>query len=50
MVGLLIFKSFSGPFKVASRGFLAASPLISNCPNLPFGTAKTGVLPTTNGA
>ena len=40
MVGLLVFRSFSGPFNVASHGFLAASPLISNCPNLPFGTQR----------
>ena len=38
VVGLLILMSFSGPFNLASGGFLAASPLISNCLNLPFGT------------
>ena len=35
---LLILMSFSGPFNLASGGFLAAPPLISNCLNLPFGT------------
>ena len=36
--GLLILRSFSGPFNLASGGLLAAPPLISNCSNLPFGT------------
>ena len=39
MVGLLVFRS-AGPFNIVSHGFLAASPLISNCPNLPFGTQR----------
>ena len=30
--------SFSGPFNLASGGFLAAPPLISICSDLPFGT------------
>ena len=38
MVGLLILMRFSGPFNLASSGFLAASPLISNRSNLSFGT------------
>ena len=38
VVGLLILVSFSGPFNLASDGFLAAPPMISNCLNLPFGT------------
>ena len=39
VVGLLILMSFSGPFSLASGGFLAALPLISICSlNLPFGT------------
>ena len=37
-VGLLISMSFSGPFNLASGGFLGAPPLISNCSNMPFGT------------
>ena len=36
--GLLILRSFRGPFNLASGGFLAAPPLISNCLNLPCGT------------
>ena len=36
--GLLILRSFSSPFNLASGGFVAAPPLISNCSNLPFGT------------
>ena len=36
--GLLILMSFSGPFNLASDGFLAAPLLISYCLNLPFGT------------
>ena len=35
---LLILISFSGPFNLASGGFLAAPPLISNCLESPFGT------------
>lgn len=50
--GLLILMRFSGPPNLASGGFLAASPLISNCANLPFGTKrrwwKLGVLPIRN--
>ena len=38
VIHLLILMSFSGPFHLASGGFLAAPPLISNCSNLPFGT------------
>ena len=38
VLGLLILMSFSGPFNLASGRFLAASPLISNYLNLPFGT------------
>ena len=38
VVGLRILRSFSGPFNLASGGFLAAPPLISNCSHLPFGT------------
>ena len=34
---LLILMSFSSPFNLASGGFLAADPLISNCWNPPFG-------------
>ena len=34
---LLILVSFSSPFNLASSGFLAAAPLISNCWNPPFG-------------
>ena len=30
--------SFPGPFNLASGGLSAASPLITNCSNLPFGT------------
>ena len=37
-LGLLILMSFSGPFNLASGGFLAAPSLISNCLNPPFGT------------
>ena len=51
--GLLILMSFSSSFNPASDGFLAVSPLISNCLNLPFGTREyvieAGVLPTRNG-
>ena len=36
--GLLILMSFSAPFNLASGGFLATPPLISNRSNLPFGT------------
>ena len=44
--GLLIF---SGPFNLASGGFLKAPPLISNCSNLPSGKVmEAGVLPTRN--
>ena len=35
---LLILRSFSGPFNLASGGFLAILLLISNCSNLSFGT------------
>ena len=46
VVGLLIFfvfcfsffMSLSGPFNLASDGFIAASPLISNCS--PFGPQR----------
>ena len=38
VVGLLILMSFSGPFNLASGGFLTAPPLINNSSNLPFGT------------
>ena len=38
VVSSLILMSFSGPFNLASGGFLAAPPLISNCSNLPSGT------------
>ena len=38
LLGLLILRSFSGPFHLASSGFLAAPPWISSCCNLPFGT------------
>ena len=38
VVSFLILVSFSGPFNLASGGFLGASPLISNCSHLPFGT------------
>ena len=37
-VFLLILRSFSGPFNLASDGFLAAPSLISNCSNPPVGT------------
>ena len=35
---LLILRSFSSPFNLASGGFLATPLLISNCSNLSFGT------------
>ena len=38
VVRLLTMMSLSGPFKLASGGFMAAPPLISNCLNLLFGT------------
>ena len=38
VVHLLILMSFSGPFNLASGGFLATPPLIANCSHLPFGT------------
>ena len=38
VVRLLTLMSLSGPFKLASGGFMAAPPLISNCSNLLFGT------------
>ena len=38
VVSFLILVSFSGPFNLASGGFLGASSLISNCSHLPFGT------------
>ena len=38
VAGLLLLRSFCGPFSLASGGFLAAPRLISNCSNLPFGT------------
>ena len=38
VVSLLILMSFSGPFNLASGGFLSAPPLTSNFSNLPFGT------------
>ena len=44
--------SISGPVNMASGGFLTASPLVSNCLNLPFGTQGrhgAGILPTRNG-
>ena len=37
---LLILMSFSGPFNLASGGFLAAPPLTINCLNLPSGTQR----------
>ena len=33
-----VLMSFFDPFNLALSGFLAASPFISNCSNLPFGT------------
>ena len=38
VVSFLILVSLSGPFNLASGGFLDASPLISSCSHLPFGT------------
>ena len=38
--GLLILRRVSGPFNLASGGFLAAPPLISNCSHQPFGTQR----------
>ena len=35
---LMTLMSFSGPFSLASGGFLAAPPLISNSSNRPFAT------------
>ena len=44
-------KSLSGPFNLASGGFVANSPLISNCSALwnSEKVMKSGVLPTRNG-
>ena len=55
VVDLLVLKSFSSLFNLASGDSLTTPPLISNCSNLPFGThgrslrLMAGVLTIRNG-